>query len=198
MSEENELKNNDKNEEDVVFDTDDSEVEFEDISGDDQTKIVKLKAKLKSALKEKDEYLSGWQRCRADFVNAKKTSENERLGLVDSVGEAFMKDILPVLDTFDLAFSQSSNVEASVESWRTGFLGIYSKMLEILGRRGLKQIGKVGDKFDVREVEPVMAVPVDKEELDDVVTEVLQKGYTLNDKVIRPVKVRVGQYEKLV
>ena len=82
------------------------------------------------------------------------------------------------------------------ESWRAGFSGIYSKMLETLGRRGLKEIGRTGEKFDVNQEEPVAVVPVDKEELDDTVTEVLQKGYSVNGRVIRPAKVIIGQYNK--
>lgn len=171
------------------------DLSFEDVSGDNQEKIDKLKHRLKESLREKEENLSGWQRCRADFVNSKKAAEIERLGLADAVSESLVGELLPVIDSFDLAFSDKSQVEAIPESWRAGFLGIYSKMIEVLERKGLKQVGHVGDKFDIREQEPVATVDLDKEDLDDTVTEVLQKGYSFKDRIIRPAKVTIGQYK---
>jgi molecular chaperone GrpE len=196
MSEEKKSDNNSDLAEDIVMDSEDLDISFDDISNDNQDKINKLRGKLKQALKEKEEYLSGWQRCRADFVNAKRSNENERTRLIESISESVVADLLPVLDSFDLALGGQNNNEKIPESWRIGFLGIYSKLLEILTQKGLKNIGKVGDKFNINEQEPVAMVPVDKEEMDDVVTDVLQKGYSLNGRVIRPAKVTVGQYNK--
>lgn len=183
--------------EEIVPDTEDLDITFDDISSDSQERINKLKYKIQSLQREKDEYLGGWQRCRADFVNAKRLAEMERLSVADSVSESYLKDLLPVLDSFDLALAYNVQDDKVPESWRAGFLGIYSKLLDMLGRRGLKQIGQVGDKFNINEQEPVATVPVDKEEMDDIVTEVLQKGYSINGKTIRPAKVRVGQYNKI-
>lgn len=194
MSEENKKQNDIDNSDEIITDSDDLDISFDDTSGDNQDKVNKIKHKLNQALKEKEEYLSGWQRCRADFVNAKRMADIDRLGLADSISESLIKDILPVLDSFDLALANKNQVE---ESWRTGFLGIYSKMLDILGKRGLKQVGLVGDKFNVNEQEPVATTSVDKEDLDDIVTEVLQRGYSLNGKIIRPAKVIIGQYKKV-
>lgn len=196
MSEEKKPDNNIDLGEEIVIDSDDLDVSFDDISSDSQAKIEKLRSKLKNALKEKDEYLSGWQRCRADFVNAKRSSENDKLGLTASISESIIKDILPVLDSFDLALADKSQSDKVPEGWRLGFLGIYSKLLEVLTQKGLKNIGKIGDRFNINEQEPVGMVAVDKEEMDDVVTDVLQKGYSLNGRVIRPAKVMVGQYNK--
>lgn len=197
MSDENNKQNNDELADEIDIDEDTPDLSLEDTSGDNQGVVRKMKEKLKVALKEKDDYLLGWQRCRADFVNAKKAHENERMGVVAAVSESLMTDLLPVLDSFDLAFADKSNAEKVSESWRAGVLSIYSKMMEILGRRGLEQIGHVGDKFDVNMEEPVAMTPVDKEELDDTVTEVFQKGYSLNGRVIRPAKVKVGEYNKV-
>ncbi len=187
----------------TIENNDESDISFdEDSSGSAEEKIKKLKDKLNAVLKEKEEYLSGWQRCRADFVNAKRMADVDRLSILDSAGESFVKDILPVLDSFDLALANMKAIDgespdASVGTgWRAGFVGIYSKMIEILGRKGLKQIGQVGDKFDINLQEPVAMIPVDSEEQDDIVTDVLQRGYTMNGRVIRPAKVTVGQFNK--
>jgi molecular chaperone GrpE len=196
MSEEKKSENNSDLAEDIVMDSEDLDISFDDISNDNQDKINKLKGKIKQALKEKEEYLSGWQRCRADFVNAKRSNENDRTRLIESISESVVIDLLPVLDSFDLALADKSQSEKVPEGWRMGFLGIYSKLLETLTQKGLKNIGKVGDKFNINEQEPVAMVPVDKEEMDDVVTDVLQKGYSLNGRVIRPAKVTVGQYNR--
>ena len=178
---------------------DDIDVSFEDISDDadsPEEKIRKLKQKLSDCRKEKEEYLLGWQRCKADFVNAKKSDERDRLSLLDSLSESFINELLPVLDSFDLAFADKSQVEKAPEGWRTGFLSIYSKLMDTLKRLGLRQIGHVGDKLDIKTEEPVALVSVDKEDEDELVTEVLQFGYSLNGKVIRPAKVKVGQFNK--
>ena len=197
MSDENNLQNNDETEEiDEISPTgEDGEFSFEDASGEFQAKVKKLQLRLKDLIKEKEEYLSGWQRCRADFVNAKKNEERDRTGLIDSVGEMIVSDLLPVLDSFDLAIQDGSKMEGVPEAWRTGFTGIYSKLLEALGRRGLKYIGNVGDKFDLNEHQPIALMDVDRAEMDDVVTEVLQKGYKVNSRVIRPAKVKIGHHK---
>ncbi len=198
MAEEKDLQNNDGLEEEVVLDSEDLDISFDDISADSQEKINKLKGRLKDCQKEKENYLSGWQRCKADFVNAKRSDEKERLSLLQTIDEGLIKELLPILDSFNLAFMNEGKTEKIPESWRTGFFGIYSKMLEILEHRGLKQIGQVGDKFNIREQEPVAMIPVSEESLDESVTEVLQLGYSLNGKVIIAAKVKIGQYNKKV
>ncbi len=195
MDKDKDLENKKSVEEEFVPETDDQELSFEDISGDSAGKIAKVKEKLKAALRDKDEYLAGWQRCRADFVNAKRMAEMERSSIVDSASESFVRDLLPVLDSFDMAFASDSSSDASSGTgWREGFTGIYSKLLEILNKRGLKQIGQAGEKFDINLHEPVATLPTNKEEMDDIVMNVLQKGYSINGRLVRPAKVTIGQY----
>lgn len=195
MSDEKDLQNKEENIEEIEAVSDDPDFSFEDAGGEFQAKVKKLQDRLKDALKGKEEYLSGWQRCRADFVNAKKNEERDRMGLVDSVSEMIIMDLLPVLDSFDLAIQDGSKMEGVPAAWKTGFTGIYSKLLDVLGKRGLKTIGQVGDTFDLHEHQPIGLVDVDKQEMDDIVTEVFQRGYKINNRVIRPAKVKVGHYQ---
>ncbi|MBI3632869.1 MAG: nucleotide exchange factor GrpE [Candidatus Vogelbacteria bacterium] len=195
MSDENNQQNKDSSEEDIIMD-DDIELSLEDSALDFQDKVKKLKSKLKDITKEKEEYLNGWQRCRADFVNAKKATERDRTGLMETITESLVKDLLPVLDSFDLAFQNNGGTNTAPEVWRQGFSGIYSKMLDALQRYGLRQIGEIGEKFDIKKHQPVAMMDVGEEGLDDTVTEVFQKGYMVNERVIRPAKVKVGQFRK--
>ena len=196
MSDEKDIQNNIDSEEEIVIDEEGFELSLEDSASDFQDKANKLKKKIKDLTAEKEEYLNGWQRCRADFVNAKKSEERDRAGMIDAISESLMKDLLPILDSFDLALQDKVQMEGVPEGWRQGFMGIYSKLIDTLLRRGLKQIGSVGEKYDINKHQPVAIVEVDKEELDDTVTEVFQRGYMLNERVIRPAKVKVGQFKK--
>ncbi|MBI3632462.1 MAG: nucleotide exchange factor GrpE [Candidatus Vogelbacteria bacterium] len=196
MSDESSEQNIDNSEDEIVIDGDGFELSQEGSTLDFQEKVNKLKKKLKDTIKEKDEYLNGWQRCRADFVNAKRSEERDRIGLVNSVNESIIRDLLPVLDSFDLAIQDNDKMDGVPEGWRQGFVGIYFKLLDSLGRRGLKQIGVVGEKYDINRHQPVAMVDVNKVELDDTVTEVFQKGYMLSERVVRPAKVKVGQFKR--
>ncbi|MBI5140525.1 MAG: nucleotide exchange factor GrpE [Candidatus Vogelbacteria bacterium] len=168
---------------------------FEDEETSDrcEEKLLKVKAELKKCLAEKDEYLNGWQRARADFVNAKKSHDKEVSDLGKIALESFVVKILPVVDSFEVAFANKERWEKVDSEWRVGVEGIYSKLMDTLRRSGLEEIGALGERFDINVHQPVSTVPVTDEDKDDVVTEIVQKGYRLGNRVVRPCKVIVGQ-----
>ena len=172
---------------------DDIKIEEEESQGDT---IKKLREKIKSCQTERGEYLDGWQRSKADFINAKKSFEEERKKYVSFATGNLLEDILPVVDSFDMAFANKKSWESVDKNWRMGVEYIYSQLLTVLEGNGLKQINPLGKPFDPREHTTVDTVSTDKKEDDDCVVEVVQKGYFLHDKVLRPAKVKVFSYKE--
>jgi len=158
--------------------------------------LKKLKEKLKACTKEKQEYLDGWQRAKADFQNFKKEGEQDRERFKKFASEGVIHDIIPVLDSFDMAFANKEAWEKVDSSWRSGVEYICSQLKNILLQHGVVEIDPSGQKFDPQKHASTEIITTSKEKEDDIVAEVVQKGYTLHDKTIRPARVKVFQYEK--
>lgn len=158
--------------------------------------LKKLRDKLKVCEKEKKEYLDGWQRMRADFANIKKEEETRRGEMIKFAAEGLVEDLLPVLDSFAMAFSNKEAWEKVDANWRKGVEYIYSQMLAVLESRGLTEIGKVGEQADPRLHIAIDEVPATSEKEEGLISEVVQKGYRLHSKVIRPANVKVFSQAK--
>jgi len=151
----------------------------------DEAKI--LKEDLEKLTKEKDEYLDGWRRTKADFINYKK-EELKRLEEVAKFGsEEVIKDLISVLDSFELAISTLEKSDAKLEK---GIYMIKIQLEDVLRRRGLRKI-KVNknDKFDPNFHEAVGSVEGDGH--SGAIAEEIETGYMLYDKVLRPTRVRL-------
>ncbi|MCX6736310.1 MAG: nucleotide exchange factor GrpE [Candidatus Parcubacteria bacterium] len=155
-------------------------------------KIKKLKDELKTTRKERDEYLTGWQRAKADFINARMEEEKSRAEFLKSANKELILDILSSADSFDMAFANKEAWEKVDKNWRTGVEYIYNQLLNTLEQYGLKQLNPIGETFDPNIHTSVESIPVEKEEDDHKILEVVQKGYTLNGSLIRSPKVKVG------
>jgi len=161
--------------------------------GDSEVLIKKLKEKLKTCQKERQEYLDGWQRAKADFVNARKEEEKTRGEFVKFVKIDLLIQLLSVVDSFESAFSNKT-WEKIDKGWRAGVEHIHSQLLGILKENGLVQVNPSGEAFDPTLHESVELVATTKKEESGKIIEVVQKGYTLNGKIIRPARVKVGEY----
>jgi molecular chaperone GrpE len=171
--------------------------DFEDQSGDvdiDETegvltqKVRELKQKLSEVEKEKTEYLTGWQRTKADFVNANRRSEEERSHIVKYASAGLLESLIPVLDSFEGALQSGD-----AGPWRDGFVRIHAQFLQVLKSKGLDVIDQVGVVMDPRLHESIQMVPKKDGINSNDVVEVLQKGYKLYDRVLRPAKVTVSE-----
>ncbi|MFA6338905.1 MAG: nucleotide exchange factor GrpE [Candidatus Paceibacterota bacterium] len=183
-------KDNGKNDSDIDMVVDD---EGESV----QEKIKKLRDKLKEAEKLKQEYLDGWQRSRADFVNARKKDEELRAELVKYSNEDLLNQIIPVLDSFEMAFSNKEAWEKVSKEWRVGVEYIYNQLQTVLENNNVKQISpQKGEKFDHYVHSASELVAVDDPNLDGTITDVLQKGYKIHDRVIRAARVKVAEFKK--
>jgi len=161
-----------------------------------QDKIKKIKDKLNKCLSENKENLLGWQRARADFVNAKKENE-KRIKDSSSYAKAnLIEEMLPVADSFEMAFTDKEAWEKVDKNWRIGVEYIYSQLISVFEANGVKQINPLGSKFDHNLHASVETIETNKEKEDGIIVEVIQKGYELNGKVLRPAKVKVAQYKR--
>ena len=128
---------------------DDSEVlefEFNDDGEEDLKKTLKkFRADLKLCQKEKAEYLTGWQKERADFANYKKEEENRKSLFSEAMRERILNRFLSVLDSFNMAFANKEAWGKVDENWRKGVEYIYSQMNTVFEEYGVKMIGEEGE-----------------------------------------------------
>jgi molecular chaperone GrpE len=177
---------------------DDEVVEFEfNEDGEEDLKktLKKLRSELKQAKKEKDEYLTGWQKERAEFLNYKKQEEDRKSMMSESLRERIISRFLTVSDSFNMAFANKEAWEKVDAGWRTGVEYIYSQMQNVFEEYGVKSFGDIGDAFDPNLHEPVEMVDTDKKEDDHKIAQVIQKGYKLGDRVIRAARVNLFEYK---
>lgn len=172
------------------------EFEFNEEGEEDLKKTLKkLRTDLKQAKKEKEEYLTGWQKERADFANFRKQEEDRKVAFSESVRERILSRFLSVIDSFNMAFTNKDAWEKVDENWRKGVEYIYSQMNDIFEEYGVRGVGEVGESFDPNIHESIDVVPTDKKEEDHKVAVVIQKGYKLGERVIRPARVNVYEYK---
>lgn len=136
---------------------------------------------------QKDKYL----RLLADFENYKRRSAKERLEYLQTAGKDVIVPLLDVLDDMDRAEKQI-NSSTDVNQIREGVGLVFNKLRSVLQQRGLKAVESVGNDFDVESHEAITQIDSGKDSAGKVLDEV-QKGYTLNDKLIRFAKVVVGK-----
>ncbi|MEN9913203.1 MAG: hypothetical protein RLY66_611 [Candidatus Parcubacteria bacterium] len=174
-------------------DTLDDSVVAEEAMGDT---IKKLREKIKKLESEKQEYLTGWQRAKADMVNARKRDEDERKDFIKYANEGLISDLISVLDSFDMAMGNKEAWEKADKNWRVGVEYIYSQLIKVLTENGLVEINPMNEKFDHAKHEAISYEPVTEEKLDHVIVGVIQKGYSLNGKLLKVPKVKVGEFKK--
>jgi molecular chaperone GrpE len=148
-----------------------------------------LKNKLEEAEKKRDEYFSGWQREKAGFINYKK-QEFERLkGTLCIAKESLFSELIPILDSFNLAEKNIPEKEKEENSIK-GLILIKKKLEDSLKGLGLTEMETVGKKFDPSLHEAVGEIE-GKEQ--GIIVEEVEKGYLFENKVIRPAKVKMGK-----
>ena len=154
-------------------------------------KVKDLKEKIKALTQEKQEYLDGWQRSRADYSNLVKAQEEDRKRLRAILEEGFIEKFLPVVDSFSMAFNNKEAWEAVEPTWRKGVEYIYQQLMTTLENHGLHAFGTEGESFDPIRYEAVSEIETTEKEKDHTVAKVLQQGFILGDSVLRPARVSV-------
>lgn len=154
------------------------------------TDVEKIAAELKLAQQKMEEYMNGWKRAKADYLNLKRESEKKEQELVQFANAGLILQLLPVYDNFKLAWKHIPNEQVKVE-WVIGIEHIKKQFGDILKNLGIEEIKTVGESFN-----PELHEAVAKEKKDgftaDVVFEEVKSGYTLYGKVLEPAKVKVA------
>ena len=172
------------------------EFEFNDDGEEDLKKTLKkLRLDLKVAKKEKEEYLTGWQKERADFANYKKSEDDRKAKYNENMREHILTRFLSILDSFNIAFSNKEVWEKVDLNWRIGIQHIYSQLTNVFEEYGVKEIGKDGEDFDPNIHESIETIQTNKKEQDHKIAKVIQKGYKLGERVIRPARVNVFEHK---
>src|SRR3989344_4506811 len=135
-----------------------------------------------------DEYLNNWKRMAADFENYKKRKDKENQELVQFAQEITVVKMLPTLESLEQALRGAPQDE-KFQSWSQGVLKIVQQLEKVLLEMGIEKIKTVGEKFDFQHHEAVEMV--DGEGESGKIIEEVQAGYKLNNRVIRPAKVKV-------
>lgn len=182
---------NEENNSDISFEETNEEGEI-----DARATIKKLREKIKILESEKQEYLDLSQRTRADYANFKKEVESNRASDRKFATKRFIEELLPVLDSYDMAQGNKEAWENVDKNWRMGIEYIFAQLRTVLEGEGVTQFGKVGDTFDPHLHESMEQVTVENETDNDKIMKVLQNGYKMNDMILRPARVNTGHYEK--
>jgi len=149
-----------------------------------QTELEKVTA-------ERDEYLAGWQRSKADFVNAKKRMEDTMKEFRIMANEGLIEEILPILHSFEMAFANKETWEKVDKNWRIGVEHIYNQLVGILEQNGIKEINTVDQVFDPNIHEAIRYEKSESNKYGNII-QVVEKGYMLGNKLVKPAKVIVA------
>lgn len=170
-----------------------SEVVPEEEESNWRAALKTAKENLKQCLAEKKEYLDGSQRLKADYLNLQKQLEREGLEIVKFAKEELLLELVELADAFELAFANKAAWQDVPENWRRGVEYIYVKLVEIFRRNRLEEINPLKEKFDPLRHHSLAAIDILDEEEDNIILEVVQRGYLLDGKVVRPAQVKVGR-----
>ncbi len=156
-------------------------------SNDEQTQ---LQTELEQTKQQAEEYLNGWKRAQADYQNLKRDMEKERVELAKFANLSLLLELLPILDNFGRATGHLPE-EKKNDEWVKGVLAIYQQLQSVLAGMGVTEVPADG-MFN-----PALHEAVGDGDGTDVpsgtILEIIQSGYLLHDKLIRPAKVRIAK-----
>jgi len=188
------MSKKDTNEEEIIRDEENVN-EQENMEQDEESSNDAPTEELTDLEKKEIEYKElhdKYIRLFSEFDNFRKRTAKEKLELSLNAGGDVMKQIIPTLDDFDRAIANNENAE-DINSVKEGFTLIHHKLTQTLTAKGLKAMESLGEAFDVNKHEALTQIPAPSEDLKGKVVDVIEKGYLLNDKVLRFAKVVVGQ-----
>lgn len=158
--------------------------------------IEKLRNQLTEILNEKQNLLEKLQYSKAEMINYRKRKEEETDNKLKYANQDLILEIIPVLDNFERAIKLDDNdLTDELSKFLTGFKMMYASLCEVLKKFGVEEIDCEGKEFDANTMQALMT-DSDSNFEDDIVLDVLLKGYRLKDRVIRPASVKVNKIEK--
>ncbi|MCB2194648.1 MAG: nucleotide exchange factor GrpE [Bacteroidetes bacterium] len=167
--------------------------EKKEVKAEEPQEEVKEEKKAEKTDKEKFEEINDkYLRLAAEYDNYRKRTLKERMELTKSAGEDILVNILPVMDDFERALGSIDQAK-DINAVKEGIQLIYNKFKEFLKQKGVKEIDAKEKEFDTDLHEAITKIPAPDEKLKGKVVDVIEKGYYLNDKVIRFSKVVIGE-----
>ncbi len=158
--------------------------------------VGNLRADLKKVRAEKEEYLTGWQRAKADYINLQRDEANKFKDVRSFVKLGLVEDLLPALDSFDMAFANKEAWEKVDVNWRNGVEYIHKQFDQALENYGVIKINQVDVPFDPKLHESIESIPTDDQSMDHIVASITQSGYKMGEHIIRPARVKIYEHKK--
>lgn len=174
----------------VITEHEEVVLEKEDEKGEKKDREEELKALLEAKEKEAVANYDKFLRTQAEFENYKKRIEREKTDMIRFCNENIMKEFLPVVDNLEMALKHGKDSN-NLESLMEGVEMVLKQFMKSLEKFGVTSFSSIGEKFDPSRHEAMMQIEDDEYEANYVVSE-FQKGYFLNDRLLRPAKVTVA------
>jgi molecular chaperone GrpE len=184
------IKKNTSTDVEVDDDTEVDDIVSEEDVDNSKGVIKKLKDEIKQLKQEKIDLLTGWQKDKAEFINARRRDEETKADVIKFSNQILINDLLPIIDGYEQAKAQATWTAVD-EAWRKGIESIIDKLYASLQKVVVESYGKEGDDFDPNIYEALGQEKTDDASKDHKVAMIMQKGYKLHDKVIRVALVKV-------
>lgn len=157
----------------------------------EESEAIEESAEQEKAQHELTEANNKYLRLYAEFDNYKRRTSKERVELLQTAGKEVIGDLLTVLDDFERARKSMDHAQ-DITSVKEGIELVYQKLKSILSRKGLKEMESIGQEFNADLHEAITRIPAPSPEQAGKIIDEVEKGYFLNDKVLRYAKVVVG------
>lgn len=142
--------------------------------------------------KEQEDFKEKFIRLYSEYENYRKRTAKEKIDILTNASENVIKDLLPVIDDFERAIANNDKIE-DIEAIKEGFVLIFNKLYKTLTAKGLKPMDSKETEFNIDLHEAITKIPAPKKALKGKVVDVVEKGFLINEKVIRFAKVVVGE-----
>lgn len=157
-----------------------------------RSKKNKTQEKLNHLQEEYDDLNDRYLRLSAEFDNYRKRTLNEKIELMKNASEKILLELLPVIDDFDRAMRANEKI-TDINVVKEGEGLIYGKLIDLIKKQGVAEIDAIGQELNTDYHEALTKIPAPEKKLKDKIVDVVEKGYTLNDKVLRFAKVVIGE-----
>ena len=181
-----------ENQEEKMVDQTTEETSTENNEVEEQKAEPTLEEKIEELNAQIDEQKNKYLRLFADFDNYKKRTAKDRLDLLNTAGKDVMLSVIPTLDDLERAIS-SAETATDIDSVKDGFILVKNKLFSTLAQKGLKPMDCIGEVFNPDKQEALTKIPAPSDDMKGKVIDEIEKGYTLNNKIIRYAKVVVGE-----
>lgn len=176
---------------DITAELAQDEANLEEIEDLEESKLKTLRDKVARLDEEKRAVLEELATVKADFLNARKRLEEDKLRGIERQKIKDIEALLPLADAFTMAMSNADAWNAVDETWRKGVEGIYQNLVSILSSHGVESFDPTGEAFDPNLHEALSTTPSEQD--TDTVVSTMQLGYKLGDTVIRAAKVVISE-----